>query len=701
MTALMSDDILAGLNDAQREAVQSDAKCSIVLAGPGSGKTRTLTHRIAWLIQNGVDPSSILAVTFTNKAAGEMQERLAGMLGPVARRVVARTFHSFGAKMLRSEIKRLAPVFVEKAFTTDDRREFRIGEPRIGANFAIYDEADQGRLLKHVVTEVLGRDEQFIGPAAHYIERAKNQGLLPNDDTLLQEAAKEPALEIYRDAYAAYQAALLASNACDFDDLILYPKLVFEWFTARLVAYQHHFRHLLVDEYQDTNDVQFDLSVLLAQPDANRIFVVGDEDQSIYGFRFADFRHIGALEEAFEDSQVFLLEQNYRSTPEIVEVADRLIAHNTERAGKRLWTDRPAGGLVQGYFLGDGVCEAAKALELIERVRDGNGRPGVPLDEIAILYRMHALSREIESYLVRAGIPYQVARGTAFYDRLEVRDTLAYAQFIANGDRLAFQRIANVPKRGIGKKTLERILQAAGEGNILQWLQGFYREGQSLALAEAKPKAWKALATRQGLQVSGGFAQRVWELGEVVIGLRQQVEAGATVTELLKEVIEIAKPHWEGLKNPQERIENATELLTVAGRTETPGLDGLQEFLEGVALVSQADDIEESGGVTLATLHAAKGLEWDVVLIIGVEDELIPHRRSVAETGNDEEERRLFYVGVTRARQACYCLGVQRRALFGEVTDHAPSPFLAEMGIDVEVEGIGWSGRLDRESAPI
>jgi DNA helicase-2/ATP-dependent DNA helicase PcrA len=313
---------------------------------------------------------------------------------------------------------------------------------------------------------------------------------------------------------------------------------------------------------------------------------------------------------------------------------------------------------------------------------------------------MHSLSREVESCLVRAGIPYQMARGTAFYNRLEVRDVLAYAQFIANGDRLAFQRIANVPKRGIGKKTLERILEAAGEGNVLEWLQGFYQAGQGLALSEAKPSAWKALATRQGLQVSGGYAQRVWELAQIVIDLRRQLEAGATVTDLLKGIIEIAKPYWEGLKNPQERIENATELLTVAGRTETPGLDGLQEFLEGVALVGRADDIEESGGVTLATLHAAKGLEWDVVLIIGVEDELIPHRRSVAETGNDEEERRLFYVGVTRARQACYCLGAQRRALFGEVTDHAPSPFLTEMGIDVEAE-MNWEDLLGGWEAPI
>lgn len=662
-----------GLNPRQLEAVMSKAHTTVVLAGPGSGKTRTLTHRIAYLVrEQGVKPWNILAVTFTNKATKEMSDRLAALLSPAqAEKITVKTFHSFGAMVLRSEMGALAPLLWQRLFTTLDRQAFNLPPCNLSTRFTIYDDADQQRLLGRVLEEL--NIEAIKGGSAGDITRWKNKGLLPSSVELIKGAAESTTINTYRQIYLLYQAHLMGLNGCDFDDLILYPLLLFQWVPDKLKAYQRRFPHVLIDEYQDTNGVQYELANLLAG-ETGHLFVVGDIDQAIYGFRFADYGNIARLRETRPGHRLVLLEQNYRSGAKIIRAANSLIANNTRRVEKRLYTENGFNDHVEVIECGDERGEADAVARLVKQLR----RQGMAFKEIAVLYRIHALSRELEAAFLRHGLPYTLLRGTAFYDRAEIKDVLSYLRVIYNGDALAFERAANRPRRGLGEKAVVAIL-AAAQDNLLSWLDRFYESGQMAATTNAGTAAWKSLAAQFGLAVGPGVAQKVWEMAGAMARLRRQLEKGASVADLIRSAIGILRPHFEAMDNSEERLENAKELLTVAGRVEANGEEGLAEFLETVALASAADDIQDnSDRVILGTLHSSKGLEFNVVVLTGAEAGLCPHIRST----DNEEERRLFYVGVTRARRQLYILWTQVRTLFGEARVNQPSPYLMEMDVE-------------------
>lgn len=666
------------LNDPQREAVTTTAKDAVVLAGPGSGKTRVLVHRIAWLISRGVNPANILAVTFTNKAAGEMQERLKAMIPPhQAQKINARTFHSFGAKLLRHKMPTLLPLLTRSGtLHTSKDNHLPLRDPRLDSSFTIYDEGDQKSLLLEIIKELDLDAKKFTpGTAATAISKWKNEGMLPTDGDLLNAADEDNATRIWRDVYVVYQNRLSANNACDFDDLILYPMLLFDWDTPSLRQYQDRFRYVLIDEFQDTNGVQYRLADMLTDHAAGNLFVVGDEDQSIYGWRGADFTNVKRLMQSRPDHCLVLLEQNYRSSKTIVDAANTLICNNVQRVVKVLWTHLTGGNgqEIKVTGLPDGTAEAYRAAHIIADALDND----VPASEIALLYRTNGQSRELESALVQEGIPYRLLRGVSFYQRREVRDALAYLKFLYNGDVLAFRRIANVPKRGIGDKTVQAVEQAAGN-NLLGWMSDYAVSGK-ITGESAAPAVWKKLAAQQGLDLAGGAAQKVWEFAQVIAYLKSIPDP--TMKELLEAIIAVLKPCLAEFDNPDERVENLMELLSVAARIETTGPEALETFLESVALITDTEDpdVDEADWVTLSTLHGAKGLEWRLVILTGVEDGFCPHRRSgISDT---EEERRLFYVGVTRAKEQLHVLHADNRFIWGEWESRTPSPFISEMGL--------------------
>jgi DNA helicase II / ATP-dependent DNA helicase PcrA len=643
---------LADLNPAQREAVLWTEGPLLVIAGAGSGKTRVLTYRVAHLINAcGVKPNEILAITFTNKAAGEMRERLEDLLGPVARSIWILTFHAACGRILRREAQRLG---------------YR-------SNFTIYDQADQVRLTKACLEELERDPKRFVPRGIHaQISAAKNQLVTP------QEYASRVASfydQTVAEVYDLYQRRLFASNAVDFDDLLMLTVQVLESFPEARERWQKAFRYILVDEYQDTNHAQYRLLQLLAEKHRN-VCAVGDPDQSIYAFRGADIRNILEFERDFGETRTIALEQNYRSTNTILESANAVISHNRERKPKNLWSDLGEGDPVRALEVEDEHAEARfVAAEIALLVEEGyNG------SEVAVFYRTNAQSRVLEDVLVRQGVGYQVIGGPRFYERAEVKDVVAYLQAIDNPyDAVSLQRIANRPRRGIGDASLAR-LQA-------------YADAQGLSL-------WETLGHAEEAGIAAAPLRAVQQLQSLL----QSLQAGALeleVPEVIERVLE-RSGYLESLRaertiEAQGRVENLQELVGVAHEYQATAAEpSLSGFLQEISLYSDQDAIRgEQSLVTLMTLHNAKGLEFRAVFMIGMEEGIFPHARSIEEQGL-EEERRLAYVGMTRAQERLVLTHASARSLWGSRSYNLPSRFIDELPEDKierqRLQPASWSG---------
>ena len=656
------EELLAGLNAPQRAAATHGEGPLLVLAGAGSGKTRVLTHRIAWLVQTGrARPGEILAITFTNKAAQEMRERVELLLGHSTRGMWVMTFHAVCARILRAEAARL-------------------GYTR---QFTIYDQADSRRLVKRCLDD-LGIDVKRFTPAAvqHQISAAKNQ---LRDAAAYRQLVGDYFEQTVADVFELYESELHRMNAMDFDDLLCRTVDVLRLFPEVRERYRQTFRYVLVDEYQDTNRAQYELLQQIAGEHGN-LMVVGDDAQSIYGFRSADIRNILDFQDAFPDAVTVKLEQNYRSTQTILDAANAVIAHNRSQMPKSLWTDLGEGDAITIKELDDEHAEARYVVGEIERLLD----EGVSLSEVAVFYRMNAQSRVLEDTLVRREIPYQVIGGTKFYERAEIKDAMAYLTLLANPqDVVAFQRVANTPRRGIGQTSLSRVLT----------------HGQTMGLS-----VWDA--ADDAAAVPGLGAAAVKALGRfmaTMTGLRERAEQHVPVGDLLDAVLhESGYLDWleaERTIEAQGRIENLQELVEVAREFDAGSdaeHDRLDLFLQQIALVADADGRRDDDGlVTLMTLHNAKGLEYPIVFVIGAEEGVFPHSRSIDE-GNLEEERRLAYVAITRAMRSLTLTHARRRAVFGSATYGLPSRFLDEIPghlAEREAAMSGWAAAREATAA--
>ncbi|HWD63700.1 MAG TPA: UvrD-helicase domain-containing protein [Solirubrobacteraceae bacterium] len=639
--AEQSDEIkglLAGLNEPQREAVTHAEGPLLILAGAGSGKTRVLTHRIAYLVATGqAKPSEILAITFTNKAAGEMRDRAELLVGRRVRAMWVMTFHSACARMLRAHADRL-------------------GYTR---QFTIYDQADSRRLVKRCLEENNVDPKRFTPAAIHsQISDAKNR---MRDAEAYAQMVGSFFEQTVADVYASYERELHRMNAMDFDDLLLRAVNVLELFGEVREKYLEAFRHVLVDEYQDTNAVQYRWLQLLTGEERN-LTVVGDPDQSIYGFRGSDIRNILNFEDDFPDAHVVKLEQNYRSVQTILDAANGLIANNRGRKSKRLWSELGEGDPIHVRELDDELAEARFVTGEIQRMVD----EGISRREIAVFYRTNAQSRVLQEVLGRAEVAYQVIGGAKFYDRAEIKDAIAYLTAMINPqDAGAFARIVNSPRRGIGATSMSRVLSFANTMGMAIW-DVAVDPGQVPGLGAAAVKA------------IGRFMQ-------TMTVLRERAESGAPVAKLLGELLE-ETGYLEALRaertiEAQGRIENLEALVNGAAEYDASGGEDLSlaGYLQQVALLADADSrVDDEGLVTLMTLHNAKGLEYPIVFIIGVEDGVFPHSRALEE-GDVEEERRLCYVGVTRAQRDLYLTYARQRTVFGARTYAIPSRFLAEI----------------------
>jgi DNA helicase II / ATP-dependent DNA helicase PcrA len=633
-----SPELLDGLNDAQRRAVLASQGPTLIVAGAGSGKTRVLTYRIAHLVRDrGVHPGSVLAITFTNKAAREMKDRLQSLVGGAIKLMWVSTFHSACARVLR-----------------------RSGAPLgYSSNFTIYDESDAERLMTQVCRE-LNYDPKRLAPRAmrHAVSSAKDELLGPSGfaDRAMTWFDKKVV-----DAYALYQRRLEEANAVDFDDLIMQTVRLFREHPDVLAEYQRRFRYVLVDEFQDTNVAQYELLKLLVASHRN-LTVVGDGDQSIYAFRGATVRNILDFEADFPDALVILLEQNYRSTQTILSAANAVIANNLERKPKSLWTVLGDGHPIVRYQAENEHDEAAFVAEEVARLRKQGYNPG----QMVVFYRTNAQSRVLEEVFVKAGLPYKVVGGVKFYDRREVKDLLAYLRAVVNPlDTVSLRRVLNVPRRGIGDTSERAVERFAGE--------------EEIPFAEALRRAGEVpgLGSRQ----QRGIADFLAVLDELSAGMDEGrspsvlVEQAWDLSGLMRELESDHSIEGEG------RVENVRELQSVAEEYELREPEGgLSGFLESIALVSDADEVESaSESITLMTLHTAKGLEYPVVFIAGLEENVFPHVRSVGEPRELEEERRLAYVGITRARERLYLTNAWSRTLFGGTSYNLPSRFLKEV----------------------
>ncbi|HEX2051801.1 MAG TPA: UvrD-helicase domain-containing protein [Actinomycetota bacterium] len=626
------------LNPVQREAVEHGEGPVLVVAGAGSGKTRVLTHRIAHLIANGTSPFAIIAITFTNKAAGEMKRRVAELVGPVAHNMWVSTFHSACVRILRREAKRLG-------YTS---------------SFSIYDTADGERLVKACLDE-LNLDAKKTPPRAVLatISDAKNRLV---DAGIFSDFASNPWEKTVAKVYVEYQRRLEEAGAFDFDDLIMRVVEIFDRHPDVLAHYQNRFRHVLVDEYQDTNHAQARLATLLAGKWRN-IFVVGDADQGIYAFRGATIRNLLDFERDWPDGRLITLEQNYRSTQTILDAANAVIENNVMRKPKELWTQSVAGEPITRYHAQNADDEAEWVADEIVRLRER----GCPLSDMAIFYRTNAQSRVLEEVLAGRNVPYRVIGGVRFYERKEVKDILAWLRAAANPlDAVSVERAAQSPKRGIGDTSLARLATFARDEGI-----GL---GDALARAEEAPGVSK--------RALGGMLEMSRLLGDIrVAGARGGVRV-ADVVELAWTVSgymdALAK---EGTFEALSRQENLRELRGVAAEYDEAATEpSLTGFLEEIALVTDTDLVDgEETGVSLMTLHNAKGLEFPVVFMIGMEEGVFPHIRALAEQEELEEERRLCYVGITRAKRRLYLLNAWSRMLFGQLNYNPPSRFLKEV----------------------
>jgi DNA helicase-2/ATP-dependent DNA helicase PcrA len=643
-------ELFADLNESQSEAVAATEGPVLVVAGAGSGKTRVLTYRVAHLIRDlGVSPFSILAITFTNRAADEMKQRVTQLIGRVAQGMWVSTFHSACVRILRRD----APLLGYRSA------------------FSIYDDIDALRLVEFCVRD-LDLDSKRFPPRGirAAISAAKNE-LIDFESFASQGAG--PYHERVTEVYRLYQHRLLEASAMDFDDLLMVTVELLDVFPDVLEHYQDRFRYLLVDEYQDTNHAQYRLVQLLGAKHRN-VCVVGDSDQSIYAFRGADIRNILEFERDYPDAHVVMLERNYRSTQAILDAANAVISNNTGRQPKHLWTDLGSGEPATVYHAEDEHDEAAFVAEQLDELKT----LGFSSSDVAVFYRTHAQSRVLEEVLVRYGVPYQVIGGPKFYDRREIKDVLAYLRAIVNpDDTMAVKRVVNVPRRGIGATTVAHLDRAA---------------------EKAQSTFYEALEQASGLDLITARAQRqIREFLSVMEQLRGQAEAGprAALEAVLENTGYIAELEAEGTMEALSRIENLRELLSVASEFEETGplggtgdevwedLDGIRRlelFLESVSLVADIDALdEEAGAITLMTLHNAKGLEFPVVFIAGMEEGVFPHVRSLGDPGELEEERRLAYVGITRAQQRLFLTLATTRNLWGAPNYNSPSRFLGEI----------------------
>jgi DNA helicase-2/ATP-dependent DNA helicase PcrA len=668
VAAIEPQSYLADLNPAQREAVLTTEGPLLVIAGAGSGKTRVLTHRVAHLLATqGVKPNEILAITFTNKAAGEMKERVERTVGPIARAIWIMTFHAACGRILRREAERLG---------------YR-------SSFTIYDQADQVRLVKACLEELERDPKRFVPRGIHaQISNAKNQLIGPADYASRVASFYD---QTVADVYELYQRRLFASNAVDFDDMLMLTVDVLQRFPEAREKWAKSFRYVLVDEYQDTNHAQYVLLKLLAQEHQN-LMVVGDPDQSIYSFRSADIRNILEFEKDFPNTKVIPLEQNYRSTNAILNAANAVISHNRERKEKNLWSDLGEGELVRVVETEDEHGEARfVAAEIARCVEEGySGR------EVAVVYRTNAQSRVLEDVLVRQGVGYQVIGGPRFYERAEIKDAISYLQVLDNpADTVSLLRIANRPRRGIGDTSLARLQS--------------YAAGLEITLWDAMGRAEEAGLGAAAVRAVTGFRNVMQSL--------MATATDANVADIVEAVLE-RTGYLEALEaertiEARGRIENLEELVGVAREYDSSGAQerSLSGFLQEISLYSDQDairdDPDDGGLVTLMTLHTAKGLEFRAVFMIGMEEGIFPHSRSIEEN-TLEEERRLCYVGMTRAQERLTLTHAMRRNLYGRYDANLPSRFLDELpNLGVERERLrpaSWSGygrqAVQREFAP-
>lgn len=645
----MSTSLLDGLNEQQRIAVTAPDGPVLVLAGPGSGKTRVLAHRIAWLVrERGVPPWHIVAMTFTNKAAREMRQRVERLLEDKVQGIRLGTFHAVCARILRDQADHLP----------------------ITRDYVIFDAPDQRALIRSVIADDLGLDEKRYPPERILaaISQAKNDLITPQDyqpTTYFEEITKR--------AYQRYQERLLANNAVDFDDLLMYTALLFAQQPRVLKAYHRLIDHILVDEFQDTNGAQYALLKQLAEARRN-LFCVGDEDQSIYRWRGADYRNLARLRADFPDLFTVLLEQNYRSTQVILDAAQAVIDKNPYRTPKRLFTQRQGGPAIVVYEAYDEEREAQFVVDTIAAlVAQGEVEPR----ECAVMYRTNAQSRTLEDAFVRANLPYRLVGATRFYARREIKDIIAYLRLIHNPeDAVSLRRVINTPPRGIGEKTLEELEK---------WAQG---QGLSLgaALLRLSEEEGKGVLEARAHRALAAFARRLegW----------RKVSAHLSVGTLLKMVLdETGYLDYlnDGTEQGEERIANVRELVNVTAEYEDVPLSA---FLEEVALVSDVDGMDETvNAPSLMTLHTAKGLEFDVVFLVGLEEGLLPHQRSFDDPEEMAEERRLMYVGMTRARRRLYLVYAFRRRAWGESAITQRSRFIDDIPPSLLVSGAGLTER--------
>ncbi|HGA0154018.1 TPA: DNA helicase PcrA [Streptococcus agalactiae] len=636
--------LIIGMNDKQAEAVQTTDGPLLIMAGAGSGKTRVLTHRIAYLIdEKYVNPWNILAITFTNKAAREMRER-AIALNPATQDTLIATFHSMCVRILRREAD-------------------YIGYNR---NFTIVDPGEQRTLMKRIIKQLnldtkKWNERSILGT----ISNAKNDLL---DEIAYEKQAGDMYTQVIAKCYKAYQEELRRSEAMDFDDLIMMTLRLFDQNKDVLAYYQQRYQYIHVDEYQDTNHAQYQLVKLLASRFKN-ICVVGDADQSIYGWRGADMQNILDFEKDYPQAKVVLLEENYRSTKKILQAANNVINHNKNRRPKKLWTQNDEGEQIVYHRANNEQEEAVFVASTIDNIVREQGKN---FKDFAVLYRTNAQSRTIEEALLKSNIPYTMVGGTKFYSRKEIRDVIAYLNILANtSDNISFERIVNEPKRGVGPGTLEKIRSFAYEQNM-----SLLDSSSNVMISPLKGKA----------------AQAVWDLANLILTLRSKLDS-LTVTEITENLLD-KTGYLEALQvqntlESQARIENIEEFLsvtknfddnpeiTVEGET---GLDRLSRFLNDLALIADTDDsTTETAEVTLMTLHAAKGLEFPVVFLIGMEEGVFPLSRAIEDADELEEERRLAYVGITRAEQILFLTNANTRTLFGKTSYNRPTRFIREI----------------------